>query len=197
MFPVAPRHLLHRRTTALAPPSHHAPANLAIHEGLEWFDLIEDRLQLHPVSSFGGAMSGNTTLNRSSRRMHFFSDRSAQPLLVNSPRLVKRSQALRGRNLTRANQVRAGECSRTAWGRNAPSPLQPNPNILWPCHSSKNPFPSSFHQQILVKTRKKKSVLRLHKLATIHESSLARQLGRLSPNLWNDVEQRLRVMLNL
>ena len=44
---------------------------------------------------------------------------------------------------------------------------------------------------------KKKSVLRLHKLATIHESSLVRQLGRLSPSLWNDVEQRLLVMLNL
>ena len=44
---------------------------------------------------------------------------------------------------------------------------------------------------------KAKSVLRLHKLATIHESSLVRQLGHLSPTLWGDVEQRLRDMLKL
>ena len=101
-------------------------------------------------------MSGNTTLNRSSHRMHFslsLSSCSARPLLVNSPRLGKRSQALRGPNLTRDNQVRAGECSRRASGRNAPCPLQPKPNILLPCLSSQNPSPYSFHPQILVTTR--------------------------------------------
>lgn len=44
---------------------------------------------------------------------------------------------------------------------------------------------------------KQKSVLRLHKLATIHESSLVRQLGRLSPALQSDVKHRLRFMLHL
>jgi hypothetical protein len=47
---------------------------------------------------------------------------SARSLLVNSPCLVKRSQALRGRNLTRDNQVRAGECSRRVWGVSRPKP---------------------------------------------------------------------------
>ena len=44
---------------------------------------------------------------------------------------------------------------------------------------------------------KTKSVLRLHKLATIHKSSLVRRLGSLSPSLWGDVEQKRREMLGL
>ena len=44
---------------------------------------------------------------------------------------------------------------------------------------------------------KVKSVLRLHKLATIHESSLVRKLGCVSPTLWADVEEILREMLGL
>ncbi len=41
------------------------------------------------------------------------------------------------------------------------------------------------------------SLLRLHKLATIHRSDLVRYLGILSPAAWADVETRLRLLLNL
>ena len=44
---------------------------------------------------------------------------------------------------------------------------------------------------------KTKSVLRLHKLATIHETSIARQLGSLPLTVWTEVEQRLRDLLGL
>lgn len=53
---------------------------------------------------------------------------------------------------------------------------------------------TSPHATVRLKT---KSVLRLHKLATIHESSLVRKLGSVSPILWADVEQQLREMLGL
>ncbi len=42
-----------------------------------------------------------------------------------------------------------------------------------------------------------KSVLRLHKLATIHQRSLARQLGRISPAVQQDVNDLVRDLLNL
>ena len=42
-----------------------------------------------------------------------------------------------------------------------------------------------------------KSVLRLHKLATIHQTSLVRQLGRISQPVHQDVNDRLRDLLNL
>lgn len=41
------------------------------------------------------------------------------------------------------------------------------------------------------------SVLRLHKLATIHHSAFARKLGSLPPRLMSDVSQKLRVLLQL
>ena len=41
------------------------------------------------------------------------------------------------------------------------------------------------------------SVLRLHKLATIHQPNLVRFLGRGSPSLMSDVAGRLRCMLGL
>jgi mRNA interferase MazF len=42
---------------------------------------------------------------------------------------------------------------------------------------------------------KTRSVLRLHKLATIHSSSLVRRLGQLPQHATGEVEQRLRVLL--
>lgn len=44
---------------------------------------------------------------------------------------------------------------------------------------------------------KTRSVLRLHKLATIHETSIVRKLGQISMTVSNDVNDRLRVMLDL
>jgi mRNA interferase MazF len=44
---------------------------------------------------------------------------------------------------------------------------------------------------------KAKSVLRVHKLATIHQSSLTRRLGNLSPNASHEVREKLRSLLNL
>jgi hypothetical protein len=41
------------------------------------------------------------------------------------------------------------------------------------------------------------SVIRLHKLATLHRSDLVRSLGFLSPRTWADVEAKLRGLLNL
>ncbi len=44
---------------------------------------------------------------------------------------------------------------------------------------------------------KKSSVVRLHKLATIHRSSLVRYLGSLKANAMADVAAKLRTLLNL
>lgn len=44
---------------------------------------------------------------------------------------------------------------------------------------------------------KTKSVLRLHKLATIHASSVVRRLGVLPPKLHSEVNQKLRNLLQL
>jgi mRNA interferase MazF len=41
------------------------------------------------------------------------------------------------------------------------------------------------------------SILRLHKLATIHHSDLVRLLGGLSPIVWQEVEVKLRLLLKL
>ena len=41
------------------------------------------------------------------------------------------------------------------------------------------------------------SVLRLHKLATIHARSIARRLGEVSPATRREIEERLRALLNL
>jgi mRNA-degrading endonuclease toxin of MazEF toxin-antitoxin module len=44
---------------------------------------------------------------------------------------------------------------------------------------------------------KAKSVLRLHKLATIHQSSIVRRLGALTPQLRAEVDAKLRIFLGL
>ena len=44
---------------------------------------------------------------------------------------------------------------------------------------------------------KTSSVLRLHKLATIHASSLARYLGVVSPQIMNEVHSKLRGLLQV
>jgi len=41
------------------------------------------------------------------------------------------------------------------------------------------------------------TVLRLHKLATIHESDIVRKLGDVSSAVWTEVEARLRLLLGL
>jgi mRNA interferase MazF len=50
------------------------------------------------------------------------------------------------------------------------------------------------HRSTSLKTR---SVLRLHKLATIHTSAIARRLGSLSSTTISDVDDKLRALLNL
>lgn len=44
---------------------------------------------------------------------------------------------------------------------------------------------------------KQRTLLRLHKLATIHDGDIARYLGQVSVATWNDVETKLRLLLNL
>jgi hypothetical protein len=41
------------------------------------------------------------------------------------------------------------------------------------------------------------TVLRLHKLATIHDLDIRRTLGVLSPVTWGEVETKLRILLGL
>lgn len=41
------------------------------------------------------------------------------------------------------------------------------------------------------------SILRLHKLATVHQSDLVRMLGGLSPTVWQEVKIKLRLLLKL
>ena len=65
-----------------------------------------------------------------------------------------------------------------------PAQLLPSDILLDPLH----PELRSTH----LKTR---SVLRLHKLATIHCSSLARYLGVVSPSTWNAVVNKLQELL--
>src|SRR5712692_586964 len=40
------------------------------------------------------------------------------------------------------------------------------------------------------------SIVRLHKLATIHRRNIKRQVGVVSPTVLNDVQSRLRILLN-
>ena len=52
-------------------------------------------------------------------------------------------------------------------------------------------------QALFAPTRlKTTSVLRLHKLATLHSRSLARFLGRMPPAPLGDVRAKLRALLN-
>jgi mRNA interferase MazF len=41
------------------------------------------------------------------------------------------------------------------------------------------------------------SLLRLHKLATLHDTDLVRNLGVVSANTWLEVQTKLRLLLNL
>jgi len=41
------------------------------------------------------------------------------------------------------------------------------------------------------------TVLRLHKLATIHGSDIVRSIGSVAPPTWSEVEARLRLLLGL
>jgi mRNA-degrading endonuclease toxin of MazEF toxin-antitoxin module len=43
---------------------------------------------------------------------------------------------------------------------------------------------------------KQVTLLRLHKLATIHDSDVVRRIGELSPTTWTEVEAKLRSLLN-
>jgi hypothetical protein len=44
---------------------------------------------------------------------------------------------------------------------------------------------------------KQVTLLRLHKLATIHDTDVYRHLGQVSATTWADVEKKLRQLLNL
>ncbi|SRR5579883_1365370 len=44
---------------------------------------------------------------------------------------------------------------------------------------------------------KQATLLRLHKLATIHDRDIVRRLGLLSGSTWSEVETKLRLLLNL
>ena len=67
-----------------------------------------------------------------------------------------------------------------------PSPLLPSDVMLDPAAAE--------HVSTHLKTT---SVLRLHKLATIHARSVVRHLGVLSPVAASDVDNKLRRLLNL
>ena len=67
-----------------------------------------------------------------------------------------------------------------------PAPILPSDLIL-------DPTTPEFRSTRL----KSKSVLRLHKLATIHCSSLARLLGKLDPSSFSLVSSKLKQLLSL
>lgn len=67
-----------------------------------------------------------------------------------------------------------------------PSPLLPSDLVLDPANAD--------HASTNLKTR---SVVRLHKLATIHSRNVVRHLGSLAPTTASDVEDRLRKLLSL
>lgn len=67
-----------------------------------------------------------------------------------------------------------------------PTPLLPSDIILDPVTAD--------HASTNLKTT---SVVRLHKLATIHSRSLARHLGSLSPITTSEVDAKLRTLLRL
>jgi mRNA-degrading endonuclease toxin of MazEF toxin-antitoxin module len=43
---------------------------------------------------------------------------------------------------------------------------------------------------------KQVTLLRLHKLATIHDSDVFRRIGEVSPATWTEVEAKLKLLLN-
>jgi mRNA interferase MazF len=44
---------------------------------------------------------------------------------------------------------------------------------------------------------KQVTLLRLHKLSTVHDSDIIRHLGQVSAATWSDVETKLKLLLNL
>ena len=44
---------------------------------------------------------------------------------------------------------------------------------------------------------KKVTLLRMHKIGTIHGTDLLRRMGQVSASMWNEVEKKLRLLLNL
>jgi hypothetical protein len=67
-----------------------------------------------------------------------------------------------------------------------PNPLLPSDIVIDPSLSENAPCNLSL-----------KSVIRLHKLATVHRRDIAPQLEHLSTVTWLDVMNRLRTLLNL
>jgi hypothetical protein len=84
-------------------------------------------------------------------------------------------------------------------------PIGPVPEVLTAYISTAIP-PSFLPMDILLDATKPEyastkltqvSVLRLHKLATLHRRDMIRYVGVLSPTVKQDVETRLRTLLNL
>jgi mRNA-degrading endonuclease toxin of MazEF toxin-antitoxin module len=67
------------------------------------------------------------------------------------------------------------------------------PSALLPTDIVIDPAQAEYASTGLSKT----SVLRLHKLATVHQSDIRRRLGDASPTLRAEVEAKLRLFLNL
>ena len=67
------------------------------------------------------------------------------------------------------------------------------PNALLPSDIVLDPA----HPDYLSTNLKSTSVLRLHKVATIHSRSIVRRLGELSATAASDVDQKLRVLLGV
>lgn len=67
------------------------------------------------------------------------------------------------------------------------------PTVLLPSDLTLDPNLAEYRSTNL----KTVSVLRLHKLATIHNRSVARRLGALSPSTRGVVAEKLRLLLNV
>jgi hypothetical protein len=107
----------------------------SIYKGLVPLDTIEDSLKKHPVASPVKWCCCQSTYNRTARRMLLF---FSFLLDYNLSCLAKRSRALRGRNPTRNDQVRAGESPALPW-RLTPPGIFFQTFIHLPCHPSENP----------------------------------------------------------
>ncbi len=67
-----------------------------------------------------------------------------------------------------------------------PSPLLPTDIVIDPADAD--------HAETKLK---QVSIVRLHKIATIHKADLARFIGKVSTNTWTEVETKLRLLLSL
>lgn len=81
----------------------------------------------------------------------------------------------------------------------------PVPEVLTAYLSSAIPTPLLASDVVIDPTRAEHagtnltltSVIRLHKLSTVHLRDVVRQVGRVSAVTWQEVQDRLRVLLNL